>query len=114
VLFLLVVAKWSNRNRWSILNNQFLEIGLADPQRGGPSHLPRVDTEEPCRKQTMPKKKEWDKWIDDITKIKTLHGFQRFSDGIEVEFKNRKGIIYYKTQGEARYRKIVTKERKHK
>ena len=55
----------------------------------------------------MPKKEEWDKWIDDTTQIKNLYGWQRFSDGTEVEFKYRNGIIYYRTQGDARYKKIV-------
>ena len=62
----------------------------------------------------MPKKEEWDKWIDNTTKIKNLYGWYRFSDGTEVEYKCRKGVIYYKTQGEAHYKKIVTKEWKPK
>ena len=62
----------------------------------------------------MPNKEEWDKWIDNTTKIKNLYGWQRFSDGTEIEFKYRSGIIYYRTPRDARYRKIVTKAWKPK
>jgi len=57
----------------------------------------------------MLNKEEWDKWIDNTTKIKNLYGWQRFSDGTEIEFKYKSGIIYYRSQGDARYKKIVTK-----
>ena len=57
----------------------------------------------------MPNIEEWEKWIDATTKIENLYGWQRFSDGTEIEFKYKSGIIYYRSQGDTRYKKIVTK-----